>query len=349
MNRAATIALAPLSLLYGAAMKARAMLYKQGLLRVHKARAPVISVGNITTGGTGKTPLVEWIARALARKELHACIITRGYGRDHPQQRVVVSDGEQIISDVREAGDEAMMLARSLLNKAVVLCDSDRVAAANWAIEVLVTDVLILDDGFQHMRLARDLNIVTINATRPFDNGWMLPAGMLREPVSGLARADCVVITRATDGVDPGLRELIRNTTKAVVLDSRMVISRVHLLNSDSPIDIAELRLSSVAAFCGLGNTDAFFRQLRAAEIHLVHTSAFRDHHWYSQSDIDRITKDSVARGAQALVTTAKDEVKLRSLRFSVPCYVVNIELEISDEEQLLQLIDEAVTASPAN
>src|SRR6266852_8301296 len=164
MNPAAIVTLTPLSSLYGVAMKARRALYQRGLFRVHKAGAPVISVGNISTGGTGKTPLVEWIARAFAHRQERVCILTRGYGRRHPGSRVVVSNGSEIFSDAREAGDEPLLLAEKLKGEAAVICDADRVAAARWATENLATNLFLLDDGFQNMRLARDCNIVAIDA-----------------------------------------------------------------------------------------------------------------------------------------------------------------------------------------
>src|SRR5713226_497054 len=197
MNRAAIVTLTPLSGLYGVAMKARRALFRRGVFHVHKVGAPVISVGNITTGGTGKTPLVEWIARALAHRQKRVCILTRGYGRPHPRSRVVVSNGSEIFSDAREAGDEPLLLAEKLKGEAAVICDADRVAAARWATENLGTNLFILDDGFQHLRLARDYNIVAIDATNPWNNRRLLPSGHLRESPNQLARADCIVITRA--------------------------------------------------------------------------------------------------------------------------------------------------------
>src|SRR5258707_1917317 len=148
MNPAAVIMLTPLSSLYGLAMKSRRSLYQRGLFHVHKIDAPVISVGNLTTGGTGKTPLVEWIARALARQQ-KVCILTRGYGRHHASSRVLVSDGSEIFSDARETGDEPLLLAEKLKGDAAVICDGDRVNSSRWAIEELNTAMVILDDRFQ--------------------------------------------------------------------------------------------------------------------------------------------------------------------------------------------------------
>ena len=203
MKGADGIILAPMGALYSAITRARLALYRRGALTIHRINSPVISVGNITTGGTGKTPLVEWVARAAAREGRHPCVLTRGYGREDAGKRVLVSDGERVLADARKGGDEPRLLAESLSGIAAVLSDADRVSAARWAAEHLKSDLFILDDGFQHLRLARDLNIVTIDASNPLgdgqttlDGGQFLPYGRLREPLSGLNRADCVVLTR---------------------------------------------------------------------------------------------------------------------------------------------------------
>ena len=202
MNSASSIVLAPLSVLYAAVTRTRLALYKRGVLKLSTLDAPVISVGNITTGGTGKTPLVEWVARALDRQGRKVCILTRGYGRENPNIRIVVSDGQRILANELEAGDEPRLLAENLLGLAAVISDADRFAAGQWANKEFGSDVFILDDGFQHLRLVRDLNIVTIDATNPWGGGRLLPYGRLREPRGVLSRADCVVITRADQAHD---------------------------------------------------------------------------------------------------------------------------------------------------
>src|SRR5215218_5964549 len=184
-----SLALAPLGMLYGAVARVRLRLYRSGLLKSARVGAPVVSVGNLTAGGTGKTPLVEWAARALAREGLRACVLTRGYGRADESRRAVASDGARVLAEVTECGDEPRLLAERLLGAAAVVCDRDRVAAARWAREELGAEVFVLDDGFQHLRIARDLDIVTVDATAPWGGRAMLPRGRLREPASGLARA----------------------------------------------------------------------------------------------------------------------------------------------------------------
>jgi tetraacyldisaccharide 4'-kinase len=344
MKRAATIALAPLSLVYGAAVNIRSALYRNGIFKTRTVGVPVISVGNITTGGTGKTPLVEWIADRLAERGHRVCVLTRGYRRANPSERLVVSDGERIVADIEQSGDEAMMLARSLVGKAAVVCDANRVAGARWAIENLGSGVLILDDGFQHVRIARDLDIVTLDATNPWGNGRLLPAGILRERIDGLGRADYIIVTRSGDAIEAGLQERIRQATDAPTVRSATVISRITPLGSpELEADRKALRQAPVVAFCGIGNPNAFFQQLRAEGFDLRHTEIFRDHHKYSQTDIDRLTQRATDAGAPALITTAKDAVKLGSMRFTLPCYVVEIEMQIQEDDRLLALIDEAI------
>jgi tetraacyldisaccharide 4'-kinase len=346
MNRAAIVALSPLSGLYGVAMKVRRELYRRGLFRVHKVGVPVISVGNLTTGGTGKTPLVEWIARGLARREKRVCILSRGYGRRQPGSRVLVSDGNEILSDARVTGDEPLLLAERLKGEAAVICDADRVAAARWAVENLRTELLILDDGFQHMRLARDLNIAVVDATNPWGNGRLLPAGNLRESPGQLARADCIVITRADDVAQTEvLKSQVDQLSKGrPVFRSRMRIDGVRDLTSWASVD--DLKSRPVAAFCGVGNPESFFAQLRRDGYTLCHTRTFPDHHCCTRNEINALVSQSLARGAHALLTTAKDEVKLRALKFEMPCYVVDVTIEIENEGEFLALIEKAIGKS---
>ena len=344
MNRAAKVALAPLGALYGAAVRARSGGYQKGFLKSHKVSVPVISVGNITVGGTGKTPLVQWLAERLFDGGRRSCIISRGYRRENAKQQTVVSDGDQILSDVAQSGDEAMMLALVLLGKSAVVCNADRVSAAQWVIESLASDVVLLDDGFQHRRLARDLDIVTIDATNAFGNGRLLPAGTLREPITSLRRADCIVLTRTSGEGAAELIDRIQRVTNAPIFQSRTLIDKFRRFDASGDAqDTVEIN-QPLAAFCGIGNPSSFFQQLRAAHLDVRHEAVYRDHHKYSQVDIDRLAQHAQAKGAQALITTAKDSVKLQSLHFELPCYVAHIEVEISDATKLLELVERAIT-----
>jgi tetraacyldisaccharide 4'-kinase len=348
MSRAAGIILAPLGALYSATIRARLALYRKGALRVHKINSPVISVGNITTGGTGKTPLVEWIARVAAKEGRRVCILTRGYGRANPKRRVLVSDGERILSDAREGGDEPRLLAETLQGVAAVISDANRVEAALWAEETLKSDLFILDDGFQHLRIARDLDVVTIDATNPWGNERLLPRGRLREPLKGLKRANCIIITRADQAEDA---DLLRKQAERLSSGRPVLLSRTRtkaispleeMTNNDSQLFFTQSS-SPVAAFCAIGNPSAFFAHLRRDGYTLSHTRAFPDHFVYKQSDIDAFILEAKQSGACLLLTTAKDAVKLRSLRFDLPCYVAEIEPVFDDEEKFMEMIREAI------
>jgi tetraacyldisaccharide 4'-kinase len=326
------LVLPPLSALYGAVTRTRLALYQRGTFQTTKLDRPVISVGNITAGGTGKTPLVEWVARTIAGAGKNVCILTRGYGRENPQRQVVVSDGKTILATPAEAGDEPYQLATKLLGSAAVICNADRISAGRYAIENLDAECFVLDDGFQHLRLARDLNIVTIDATNPWGGGQLLPYGRLREPLSGLVRADCVVLTRC-DQVE---------NLDALRAEIRALIREKPIFNSTMKTVRSLLPAGPVAAFCAVGNPAAFFTQLKIADYDVVLEKSFADHHAYMQYDVDELIRAATRAGATSLITTAKDAVKLRSLHFSLPWHVFEIEISIEDEAALTQLIKTA-------
>jgi tetraacyldisaccharide 4'-kinase len=337
-----SIVLPPLSLLYGAITRTRLSLYRRGTFHTTRLTRPVISVGNITTGGTGKTPLVEWVARTLAVNSKKVCILTRGYGRKDPHLQVIVSDGYEVLAAPANAGDEPFLLATKLKGLAAVISSADRIAAGREAINDFGTECFVLDDGFQHLRLARDLNIVTIDATNPWGGGSLLPYGRLRETPEGLSRADCVVITRCDQAAElEALRSEVRRLSgDRPIFHSTMRTSRVaSLKNATETLP----RPARVAAFCAIGNPSSFFKHLRGLGYELVLERAFQDHHVYSQDDIDALTGAAQQAGANILVTTAKDAVKLRTISFTLPCYVLEIEMSIENAGELTRLVLEAV------
>ena len=324
-----SLILPPLSSLYSALTRTRLSLYQRGTFRTTKLDQPVISVGNMTVGGTGKTPLVQFVSKIIAAHGKTVCILTRGYGRQNPEKQVVVSDGRAILATPAEAGDEPYLLATNLLGLAAVICNADRISAARDAIEVFGTECFVLDDGFQHLRLARDLNIVTVDATNPWGGGQLLPYGRLREPLSGLSRADCVVLTRCDQAGDlEPLREQIRNLIRGRPLFESTMEPRP-----------APLPGGPVGAFCAVGNPQSFFAQLKKAGYVVVYEKVFRDHHNYTQKDIEELADTATRTGATSLITTAKDAVKLRSLSFSLPYSVFEIEIAIKDEELFRNLV----------
>ncbi|MEQ1923107.1 MAG: tetraacyldisaccharide 4'-kinase [Pyrinomonadaceae bacterium] len=324
-----------LSSIYGKVADIRNKLYDKGVFESHDLSARVISVGNITTGGTGKTPLVAYVAKILAERGEKVCILTRGYGRKDPKKRVLVSDGENILSTAIESGDEPFELANILLGKAIVIADADRVAAAEWAKRRFGVTVFVLDDGFQHRKAKRDVDIVCIDATNPFGGGKMLPAGRLREPLHNLSRADVVVITRAdlVEDISDLKFEISNWAPDAAVFVAENKITRV--VGSEK----IYVKSQNAFAFCGLGNPENFFELLRRNEITVNGTLAFRDHHIYSQKDIERIESEAKLTGAEVLLTTAKDAVKLSALKFEMDRFVVEIETAIKDPDRFAAMI----------
>jgi tetraacyldisaccharide 4'-kinase len=354
MNPAASLILLPVSALYSAVTRARLAAYRRGLFSVSKLAAPVISVGNITAGGTGKTPLVEWVCRTIAKIPVEesreckkVCVLTRGYGRLNPATQVLVSDGTKLRATELEGGDEPFLLATNLKGIAAVISNPDRRAAGEWAIENLHSEVFVLDDGFQHLRLFRDLDIVVIDATDPWGGGGLLPRGKLRESLSGLSRADCVVITRTEQAEDIGsIREIVQRIAGNVpVFSSRMLTSAFRNLDGEQ-MDESTLLSQPIGAFCGVGNPKSFFKHLQGEGFKLEFTRAFPDHHQYKQSELDALVREAKAKGVKALVTTAKDATKLGAFKLEMPCLVLEIRISIVEEGRLVNLIQQAIFKS---
>ncbi len=322
--------LAPLAALYGGAVSVRLSAYRQGFLRVHRAARPVLSVGNLAAGGTGKTPFVGWLARELLARGTRPAILTRGYGRAS-HGLVVVSDGAGTLASVRASGDEAAALARSL-PRIPIVADSDRVAAAR-RVEELVPDVGVhlLDDGFSHVALARDLDVVLLDATAPDAGGALLPEGRLREPLSSLARADLVVVTKC-EQADPAAARAVANrwAPGTPVYHAR---TRVLGIQDDSGDEVRaeDLPGQTLVAVAGLARPEAFFATLASLGIAPASAVTFRDHHPYGPHAIGRIEKAAEESGATAVVTTEKDAVKLEG-RIRLPLFRVAVEMAVTEK-----------------
>ena len=331
----------PLSWIYSKITGFRNRRYDREPARSLGLGARTISVGNLTTGGTGKTPLVGYIARVLIDRGEKVCILTRGYKRADPKSRVVVSDGEKILAAPADAGDEPFELANKLNGKAVIVADADRISAGKWAKDEFGITAFILDDGFQHRQVMRDLDIVCIDATDPWGGGAVLPFGRLRESRAGLARADVVVITRAdlADKISDLKFEIAKLNPQAIIFEAKNRVTACHSLLGGEELPLDDLINVPVLAFCGIGNSRSFFELLLNEGVKIAAIQAYADHYAYSQKEIVALEKKAAEMGAERLMTTAKDAVKLSALKFEMPCFVVEIEVLIKRAGEFERLI----------
>ncbi len=310
--------------------------------RRRRLPAPVISIGNLTMGGTGKTPCVLRLADALQRRGYNPGILTRGYGRVSPEKLLVLPPGASIGPD--RTGDEPQLFLRSGL--APVGIGADRFAAGTALLRLFASNLLLLDDGFQHVRLARDIDIVLIDALNPIGGGAVFPLGRLREPLAGLARADLIVVTRSelNDLYGAVEREVRRWNPSAPLYRASLQPEAWVEYRSGRPWPLAEVSLGPIAAFCGLGNPQVFRRTLERMGVRLVDWLEFPDHHRYRPHELRHMAAQFQAHGAAALVTTEKDAVNLgegsADLLGAAPLYWLSVSLVVEREEELLREID---------
>jgi len=318
------------SLFYGLAVRVRNRRYDAGKLPIERMEVPVISIGNLTTGGTGKTPLVCLLAKRLRERGVRVSLVSRGYGR-----------GEA------SSNDEALELEQRLPDVPHVQ-DPDRVAAATVAVEELETQLVLMDDGFQHRRLHRDLDILVIDATCPFGYGALLPRGMLREPLSSLARADIAVLSRS-NYVSQAERTRIRDEAlqyhpQLLWLEAEHRPS-VLVNHRQQEMPLSSLQGQNVLAFCGIGNPAAFARTVRDCGAKLVDLKALPDHAKYDAPTMRELQRWSEELASQhsvdRIVCTQKDLVKIRVAQIGrLPVQAIQVDLQIGDEQPLWQRIE---------
>lgn len=307
-DRLLVISLIPFSIIYAIIQNVRAEFYRRGVFKTKRLPRPVISIGNITVGGTGKTPAVAYIARFLLAQGLKVAVLSRGYGGSLEGATAIVSDGVTILLEPEQCGDEPFLLACTIPGLMVVI-GSDRHEAGLLAISRLSPDVFILDDGFQHLRLYRDLNILLLDYSHPFGNGWTLPAGLLREPRSALARTDMVIFTRCPEGpLSP------RTMPGTLFCSARHQLSTARSFSEDIPLPFSTLLGRRFVAFAGIAEPQFFFEGLRAQGLNLAATLCFPDHAEYTDAQIAEISSALKASGADSIITTEKDGVKLKRL-----------------------------------
>jgi tetraacyldisaccharide 4'-kinase len=306
--------LTTLSYPYDWAHQLRLQAYRLRWATVRQLPCRVISIGNLTLGGTGKTPVVELVAGLLRREGIRVCVLSRGYGGRAQAAVTVVSDGQRCLVPPEVAGDEPVLLAEHLVGLPVVV-GQDRYAAGMLAVERFGVDVIVLDDGFQHVQLARDLDILLLDAVRPFGNGRLFPRGDLRERPTGLARADAIVLTRCEADIAMSRTALELVQPALPLFCSRHEPIDLRALADGHILPLASLKGQRIMAFCGIG-TPAHFRQtLQRLEAEVVAFAVFPDHHPYTRPEIEQVVLMAKQHRAEILVTTEKDGVRLRRLQ----------------------------------
>src|SRR3989440_5078403 len=334
-----------LSLIYERLVQFRLFLYRKRVFREHALGCLVISIGNLTVGGTGKTPIVEKFARALQKGGRHVAILSRGYKSvprpskrgllaklrgDNPDPPRVVSDGKSLLLDSLTAGDEPYMLAHNLKSVAV-LVDKDRVKSGLFAIEKMNADTLLLDDGLQYLHLKHRLDIVLIDRQAPFGNEFLLPRGTLREPPRNLRRASYIFITKSTGESNEQLIERIRryNRTAEIIECAHQPL---HLQNvfTGEQVPLERLRDTYIGSICGIAVPESFEEGLRKLGARIELAKRYLDHHRYTEAELNSFITRCVRRDLEMIVTTEKDAVRFpRLTKADVPIYFLRVEIEI--------------------
>jgi tetraacyldisaccharide 4'-kinase len=315
---------------YRGLIATREWLYESGLLKSEAVGYPVVSIGNLTVGGTGKTPAVELAVRTLKDLGYKPAVVSRGYRR-RSRGVQVVADAAAIRLEGEDAGDEPFLLARRLPG-IPVLVGANRAEAVKVARNRFDISAIVLDDGFQHRTLRKDLEIVMVRARRPWGNGRLLPEGPLREPLGALARADLVVVAgaEAVDDAPEVLAASRRYAPACPVLAARFVPVECWEAQRGRPVPLAQLSSARLVAFAGIASPAAFDATLAELGVQVQTVVAFRDHHWYEERDLAALESRAEAPGIDGLVTTEKDWVRLRPLRrCRQPLYVVSVRLDL--------------------
>lgn len=354
--RALRVGLGGLACIYRALVQLRLYLFRQRVIHDYDLGCMVVSIGNLTVGGTGKTPVVEMLARALHQRGRRVAVLSRGYksrakrrgtgdGEDAPR---VVSDGQRLLLDSRESGDEPFMLARNLLGVPVVV-HKNRVKGGRHALRHLGADTLILDDGLQYRRLRRRLDIVLVDRSAPFGNGRLLPRGTLREPPANLRRASYIFLTKCDGSSNNELIGRIRkhNRTAEIVECTHRAQHLQHLVSGER-LGLAALHGRYVGAISGIAVPESFERGLERLGAKVGVAARFADHHRFSQKEVHDFLERCLDRDMHLVVTTEKDAVRFPlPERLQIPVYFLRIEIEIVNGQQHFDACIERICGTP--
>jgi len=341
--RLLTLALTPLSLVHAAGLEVYLWPYRAGIRRRYRLPCVVVSIGNLASGGTGKTGMTLALVKSLCAVGLSVCVLIRGYRGATEHRQAVVSDGRQVLLDTDQAGDEAVLLARSLPG-APVIAGRDRRATGRIALDRFGPDVVVLDDAMQYYQLHRDVEIVLLDYERPFGNGWPIPAGILREPPGHLGRADWVVLTGSEPSGGSCLArcavERVRRLARgAPILYGAYVPTELRALFESDRREVADLRGRPVATLCGLGNPLRFEDTVTSCGARIVHRTRFPDHHAPTACELEGCMRQARALGADWLVMTAKDAVKAPRVAPALQVWSLEASLVVSGMDAIVDTV----------
>jgi tetraacyldisaccharide 4'-kinase len=336
------VCLSVLAGLYGVALWLRKMIYARGGIKTGRLDCLVVSVGNLTLGGTGKTPLTIYLARLMQSYGYRVVVISRGYKGRAEAKGGVVSDGKDVLMPAAECGDEAYMMARTL-GAIPILVGRDRYAMGRAAVKRFDPQVILLDDAFQHLRLERDVDIVLLDAKKPFGNGRLFPRGILREPARSLSRAGAIVLTRVADDAMPGLTQVQPYADRKPLFfaSHRSLVTHMVRGKNSSParsmdkngqIGLDRLNGKRVLLFSGIARNDEFRLTIERTGCRVQDAYYFGDHHSYSSAELEMICRSAVEKRADYIVTTEKDFSRIQKEGlWPVDLVVVGVEIDFSD------------------
>lgn len=323
--------LAPFSVLYAGIIWVRNKAYDHSVLLAEEVSVPVVSVGNLAVGGTGKTPVVDWLIKTFQQSGKQVAVVSRGYGGSYSEPVGVVGDGNGLQMQAHAAGDEPCLLA--LRNPgAIILVARKRILGVRRAIREYNADVVILDDGFQHRSVARNLDLVLLDATHPLGSGWVLPAGNLRELPGSLSRADMILLTRAQSNCNFSFGH-------KPVFSSRHLLVDYAVDLDGTPVSLDYLKTLRVCAFAGIANPESFFQQLLLLGLNVHATVDLKDHTLFDKKKLRQI--EIAADGCDALIMTEKDAVKLSPGMLALPCYKIPMDIKIDDAALFTEVVFE--------
>jgi len=329
----------------------RNFLFDLRILKVHKLSCPVISVGNLAVGGTGKTPMVIWLARFLLEEGWRVGVVSRGYKGEETKKVLVVSDGSNILAGSDISGDEPQLLARRLPG-IPVLCSTKRALAAEAAVEQFQCEVVILDDGFQHRFVTRNLDIVMLDSRHPFGDGSLFPRGILREQTAALTRARVLVLSRfdGSEQAEQSHKDLVGQWPDKTVVTAAHRATRLFKATTQRDLPLSSVKNKRLAAFAGIGRPDDFFRTVRDLGADLVHTTALPDHHPLTIELLASLVEEASAQKPELWLTTEKDWVRLPSdLPDNMELWVLAVEIDLDGDSSLFKaVVQESLrTSSP--